>query len=484
MKANSTDGLLRARPAEVGVDADVVAALLDDAKDAELDVHSLLIYRSGHLAVEAYRWPYRADRPRIIHSVTKSFTACAIGLALSEGRLALSDKVISFFPEHLSAIVDANLAVMTVRDLLTMRTGHAEETSGSRWRGIETSWIAEFFKIPVLHNPGAVYVYTSAASYMLSAIITRATGQRMHDYLKPRLFEPLGIVGETWDMGPDGINPGGNGLNCKVVDLLKLGILHLQKGVWEGKQALPEAWVDDATRTHGDSNYGYQWVTGPEGEYYAMGLFGQLILVAPAYDAVMTFTSAINDSRACSGYLVPLVHKHLSRLFADHLPNDADAADARLEARLRQEAEAEGLVSLAEPRLEYASTLIYNVDKNSLGVEALYLSISRAVCTLRLIDNGNEYAVTAGIGSWLEGETNIPGARLHHGYNLTPLRVVAGGRWLDPDTLELSWIFAETTFRDTVVCRFAGNRITVSRRVNVNSGATHDPDLEGKLISA
>jgi CubicO group peptidase (beta-lactamase class C family) len=263
----TVDGLPRARPGEVGIDAGAVEALLDAARDAGLDVQTMLVYRRGHLAVEAYRWPYRAERPRISHSVTKSFTACAIGLALAEGRLTLSDTVVSFFPEHVPADVSANLGAMTVENLLTMRTGHAEETSGSRWRGIESSWIAEFFKIPVVHKPGTVFVYTSAASYMLSAIVTRVTGQTMHEYLKPRLFEPLGIVGESWDVGPDGIYAGGNGLTCKVVDLMKLGILHLHKGVWEGKQILPEAWVNEATRAFGDSSYGYHWVTGPDGEF-------------------------------------------------------------------------------------------------------------------------------------------------------------------------------------------------------------------------
>jgi len=139
--------------------------------------------------------------------------------------------------------VDEKLAAMTVEDLLTMRTGHAGETSGAIWRGINASWIEEFFKIPVVHPPGAVYVYTSAASYMLSAIITRTTGETLHDYLKSRLLQPLGITGEHWDIGPDGINPGGNGLTCKTADILKFGVLHAQKGLWNGQRLLPESWV-------------------------------------------------------------------------------------------------------------------------------------------------------------------------------------------------------------------------------------------------
>src|SRR5882757_3186671 len=131
------DGLERAEPREVDVNAAAIEAFLDDATASALEIHGLM--------------PYRADRPRIMHSVTKSVTASAIGMALDEGRFKLQDRVVSFFPEYLPAVVDDKLAAMTIEDLLTMRTGHAAETSGAIWRGIQTSWTAEFFRIPVVY---------------------------------------------------------------------------------------------------------------------------------------------------------------------------------------------------------------------------------------------------------------------------------------------------------------------------------------------
>src|SRR5262249_17930680 len=150
-----------------------------------LDIHGMMLHRAGRVVAEGWRWPYRADRPRIMHSATKSVLACAIGMALAEGLFGLRDRVVAFFPELRPAVVDEKLAAMTVEDLLTMRAGHAAETSGSIWRGIHSSWTEEFFKIPVVHTPGTTFMYTSAASYMLSAILTKVTGQTLHDYLKP-----------------------------------------------------------------------------------------------------------------------------------------------------------------------------------------------------------------------------------------------------------------------------------------------------------
>ena len=345
-RAGST--LARVTPREAGINSNAVAALLTDARRRELEVHDLLIYRNGAVGVELYKWPYRAEQPRIMHSVAKSFTSAAIGLALQEGALHLDDKVISFFPSELPAVVDDKLAAMTLADLLTMRTGQAAETSGARWRGLKTSWTTEFFKIPLAHQPGAQYVYTSAASYMLSAILTKATGKTLHDYLRSRLFGPLGIEGEQWDLAPEGINPGGNGLTCKPEDLLKFGVLHLHRGVWEGNRILPADWIESATRRRGADGYGYHWVTGTQGEFFAMGLFGQLIGVFPRYEAVIVMNSAIQHTEACSRILVPLLQGHLAALFPETVI-DEDDGDRALAAAVEELAAPELLTSSATP---------------------------------------------------------------------------------------------------------------------------------------
>jgi len=479
---STTDGLLRSKPIAAGTSAAGVLEFLNAAQREGLDHHTLLIARHGKLAVELYRWPYSATRPRIAHSIAKAFTSAAVGLAVSEGHLKLSDRVIDFFPEHVPPVVSENLRAMTVRDLLTMRTGHAEETSGSIWRAIETSWIAEFLKIPVVHRPGEVYVYTSAASYMLAAVFTAATGQSLHQYLRPRLFEPLGIVGETWDIGPDGFNPGGNGLTCEVSDLLKFGLLHLQKGLWDGKRILPEQWIDDATRPVGDSGYGYHWVTGPEGEFFAMGLFGQLIAVLPARDAVVVLNSALNRPDACSGMWVPLLHRHLNVIFPRALSNNITnrAAELELESRIAQLAEPAELSSSIQPAL--TGELHYSIDNNDLGISRIRFSFAHDRCTLSMRYADAEHSIVVGMNKWIEGVTDIPGAQLHHGYGVTPARVVAGASWQGEHHLTMTWIFAEMTFRDKVECDFSNDRLILHRSVNVNSGATSWPALHGKRI--
>lgn len=472
------DGLNRSRPGEAGVAATGILRFICEAESQGLDLHTLLVERHGKLATEIYRWPYNATRPRIGHSLAKSFTSAAVGLAISEDFFKLTDRVVDFFPEYLPPVVSDNLRAMTVRDLLTMRTGHAEETSGSRWRAIKTSWIAEFLKIPVVHRPGEVYVYTSAASYMLAAIFTKATGQTLHDYIRPRIFEPLGIVGETWDVGPDGLNPGGNGLTCKVTDLLKFGMLHLQKGIWNGARILPAEWIDEATCPFGNSEYGYHWVTGPDGEFFAMGLFGQLIAVLPSYDAVIVLNSAIASPIACSGIWVPLLHKHLQTIFSELTDPEAEL---QLQARIAEMAQPPALSTSTRYRVP-DGTRYYAIENNALGIDQISFSFESDRCTVNVRYPEAGHSIVVGIDHWLEGETDIPGAELHHGYNVTPARVIAGAWWQSEDRFVMIWIFPEMTFRDTVECEFRQDRLIMQRSVNVNSGATSMPILLGKRI--
>ncbi len=468
------DGLTRAAPSAVGIDAGALEAFLDDVQAAGLELHGLMLHRDGEVAAEGWWWPYRAERPRIMHSVAKSFTACAIGQAVEEGLLRLDDKVISFFPEFLPDVVDEKLAAMTVEDLLTMRAGHAGETSGSLWRGIKTSWIAEFFRIPIVHQPGSAYVYTSAASYMLSAILTKVTGQRLHDYLKPRLFEPLGIVDEHWDIGPDGLNPGGNGLTCRLVDILKLGILHAQKGVWDGKRLLTEDWVEQATRAHGDAPYGYHWVVLEEGGYAAIGVFVQMVIVFPDHNATLAINAAMEESKQVR----PLIAKHFPAVFRGA---GTAAADARLKVRLADLATPLPVVSALSKLPKQISEVPFWAKPNPLGITLFRFDFQKDRCTFHLSDANGSYWVAAGLGGWIEGHTEMPGSDLHHGYDLKPARVVASARWLDQRTLEMTWIFVETAFRDTVIARFGeSGDVLLDRSVNVNTAALNHPTIVGR----
>jgi len=470
------DGLSRATPESQGVSSAGILTFLDDIEETGFEVQSFMLWRRGHVVAEGWWSPYRADRIHMMHSLTKSVTACAVGLAIAGGRFHLQDKVVSFFPAHLPATISDNLAAMTVQDLLTMRTGHAAMVSGSVWRPIKTSWIAEFFKIPVTSRPGTNFVYTSAATYMLSAIVTKTTGQSVADYLKPRLFDPLGIRGYQWPVGPEGISPGANGLSWKTSDSLKLGILHAQNGIWQGRQILPAEWTAAVQYPHVKDTYGYQWWLGPDGTYLADGLFSQLCFVFPRHNAVLAITAGIPEK----SHFNSLVYKHFPAAFLDAARPDSRGASA-LEDRTRS------LRLLPPPRLTHSPVIHhvsgkdYRFPDNPDQVKSMRFDFTDDACVFTMEDHRGSHTIKAGLGQTFEDDTTMTGNKLHHEYELDRMRVMASGGWRDDRTFVMTWSFVETAFRDTVICFFEGPALRFDRRVNVNSAETSLPTLTGRM---
>lgn len=477
MPLTSYDGLPRASASSLGIDPDCLIAFLDAVKAADLDLHGFMLHRHGHVVAEGWTWPVDPNEPRVLHSMAKSFTGCAIGLAIQEGLLNLDDRLVRFFPDEVPANADPRLADMTVEHLLTMRTGHASNTSGSVWRSISTSWIAEFFKIPLAYAPGTEYVYTSAASYMLSALINRVTGQTLHDYLKPRLFIPLDIHNETWDIGPDGVNPGGNGLTAPVSAALKLAVLHAQNGVWDGRQVLPAAWVQAATQPQGgpDSRYGYHWMMKPRPAFSALGVFVQMAAVYREHNATLVLVGGMKNSAE----IVPFIERYFPAAFSEDCSVKPEA-DARLEQRLASMAEQPLLVSDCPAPED--SIRVFAVAENGLGVRQLSFAFTGHVLTFELTDSQATHRLQIGIDHWLTGLTSMPGRALHHGYEFNHAQIVAGARWLDQKTLEMTWIYPQTAFRDRVKCVFEGNSVSLARTVNVNSAEREQEVLVGKRL--
>ena len=266
--AAPADGLERVIPEAVGISSQRVLDLLESLKTAGFEMNSFMLWRHGKVAAEGWWWPYGPKRVHMLHSATKALTSTAVGLALAEKRFALDDKVISFFPDKLPPDVSPNLAAMTIEHLLSQTCGHEKGISGSKWRAIKTSWITEFLKEPVTFAPGTHFAYSSATSFMLSAIITRTSGLSLHEYLKPRFLDPLGMTTVQWDMGPEGINPGGNGASATTADYLKIAACYQGQGKWNGKQILPASWPGLAGSPKLGHNYGYHWWIAPDGMGY------------------------------------------------------------------------------------------------------------------------------------------------------------------------------------------------------------------------
>lgn len=292
---------------------------LEAAKKDGQDIHSIMIVQHGNVVAEEWMSEGKEDRPHTLYSVSKTFTATAVGFAIAEGKLKLTDKVISFFPDKLPAEVSENLAAMTVRDLLTMNCGHEKEPFDGIRNRTDVDWVQAFLAHPVEHKPGTCFTYNSMGTYMLSAIVQKVTGEKVADYLFPRLFRPLGIVDVVWEESPQGINTGGWGLSLKTEDLAKMGLLFLQGGKWNGRQILPEGWAEAASSrqvssVHGTvdpkelkkmaktsdwaQGYGYQMWRCRNNAFRADGAYGQYILVIPEKDAVIAVTANLGDMQA------------------------------------------------------------------------------------------------------------------------------------------------------------------------------------------
>lgn len=460
--ARIADGLVRKSPDEVGANAEALMNFFSDLEASRAEMHGIMFWRHGAVFAEGWWWPYRSELPHMLHSATKSFTASAVGMAMAEGAFKLDDKVVSFFPDELPPTLDPRYRDLTVENLLAMKTGQSMAVSGSVWRPIKTSWVTEFFKIPLGGPPGGAFLYTSASTYMLSAIISKTTGQNLHEYLKPRLFQPLGIAGESWDPGPNNISPGANGLTAKTSDLLKLGILHQQDGMWNGKRILPRGWAGQVQAPHTPGRYGWQWWLSPAG-YSANGLFGQISLVLPRQQAVIAWNSATREDE-----IQELVESRVAAIFSDR-PSRSPPLNEALTYRTKTLRAVPVARATTSPNTAVASAKPYLAEENEEGVQRVSFDFSADKCVFKMRDGRGEHRVDVGLSSWIEGRTSMTGNRLHHQYQLDDMRVAAWGCWVEPAVFEMTWQYNESAFRDTVRCRFVGTSVLIDRSVNVNS---------------
>jgi CubicO group peptidase (beta-lactamase class C family) len=448
----------------------------DDPLDA---VHSFMLLRHGKVVAEGWWEPYRRDLPHTLYSLSKSFTSSAVGLAIDEGLLGVDDPVLSFFPDDAPERPSGNLKAMTIRHLLSMSTGHHEDTLNAVWHGDDDNWPHAFLAQPVEHEPGTWFVYNTPATYMLSVIITHLTGESLLDYLRTRLFDPLGIENPTWDTDPQGRSLGGSGLHITTEDIARFGQMYLQEGMWQGRRILPAAWVREATRTHSDSSntkvepdwsvgYGYQFWRSRHNAWRGDGAFGQFCLVLPQQDAVVAMTSGTRDLQG----VLDKVWAHLLPAFGlESLPEDNEA-QAALEARLS---------SLSLPVVEGAATSgiagdvsgrTWIMETNDLGVERVAFDVGEGHATMTVTDANGEHPVAVGYGSWLAGTSALrTGA---------PEPIAASGAWTAERTLELRVCHTESEVCTLWETRFAADGVSIDVVPNVSWTESRGVTLTGR----
>jgi len=475
----AAQGLPRSTPEAEGVSSSGILAFLDAIAHSKHELHSFMMLRHGRVVAEGWWSPYAAPLKHSMYSMSKSFTATAIGFAVAEGRLGVDDHVATLFPQDLPEPGSENLAVLKVKHLLTMSVGNEHEPTSAVIK--EENWVKAFLEQPITHEPGSVFMYNSSASYMLSAIITKITGQTVIDYLTPRLFEPLGITGMTWETCPRGINTGGWGLSIPTEGLAKFGQLYLQKGKWDGEPVLPAQWVREATTfkiqqpdpakpsrpaAQNDwlQGYGYQFWRSQHGAFRGDGAFGQYTIVMPRQDAVIVMTGESHDMQG----ELDLVWQHLMPAIKNKssLPADADS-QTNLNQALKS-------LTLTPPRgrpslpsAAHLSGRTFHLDANNLGLTSASFAFQDNACLFTATSEGAQHVVTCGMESWQLDETNFPGTppRLISGGTpkaQPPSKLAASATWRDEHTLEMTWRYYETPHHDTVTCKFDGDQVSIS----------------------
>lgn len=447
-------------PGEQGVDARGIAAFLDALEaDARIDPHSVMLLRHGTVIAQGWWAPYTPDRVHLLYSLSKTFTATALGFAVAEGLVGLDDAVVDHFPEFQAEITGRSREIL-VRHVAAMASGHHDDMMETAERTDPTDFVRGFLLHEPESAPGTVFAYNQPCTYSVAAIVQRTAGTTLVEYLRPRVLDPLGVGPVSWHQLPPGRDLGFSGLHARTDAIARLGQLYLGDGTWQGRQLLPVGWAEQVRTRHiatpADGNpdwaqgYGFQVWMSRHG-YRGDGAHGQFCVILPEQDAVLAITSATTEMQA----VLDAAWEHLLPAFdAKAAPPDEEAALARrlttlalppLAADVAPEAPDEwvGTFTVAEPR--------------AFGL-ADTLEISRGAGGRRLVlpDGAGGIEVPFGVEGWCVADDS--GGTGEPGEHRTP--VASSGGWTDADTLRLDVLFLETPHRLELTVRRQGRRCT------------------------
>ena len=445
--------LPRSSAAAQQVDPAAVLAFVDAVEaDPAIELHSLMVVRHGHVVAEGWWAPHTPERTRLLYSLSKSFTSAALGFALAEGRFSLDDTVVSHVPELDAEITDPRSRSVTLRHLASMASGHNRDMMQEALAGDPQEPVRGFLRVAPDQQPGSLFAYSQPCTYTLAAIIQRATGMRLTEYLRPRLFDPLGIGEVGWLTWPPGREQGFSGLFARTEDVAKLGQLYLQRGRWGGDQLLPEGYVEQATSRQIDTpnqdnvdwrqGYGFQFWMARHG-YRGDGAFGQFCVVLPEADAVVAITGGTEDMQAV-----------LDNLWDYLLPGlDAGRTDDDAQQELGQRLDGLSLPALvakpSPPRWQDWTERPFPVAPGAEGAPAAPLTSIKLRNAAHGLDvtvaePANSLSFPVGSGDWLVSEP-----RDSHG---DAVPVAASGGWLDDRTVRVEVIFLESPHRMDIAC--------------------------------
>lgn len=464
--------LPRSSPEQQGIASSAILQFVEAFEAQIQEIHSFMLLRHGNVVAEGWWSPYAPEHPHMVFSLSKSFTSTAVGLALNEKHFSLDDAVLSFFPGEAPDEISDFLKNMQVKHLLSMSTGQAVDTWSYMVERSDGNWIKAFLGVPVLYTPGTHFVYNTGATYMLSAIVQKCTGMKLLDYLEQRLFQPLGIKNATWQESPQGISAGGIGLNIKTEDIARFGQFYLQHGTWQGKQLLPETWINAATTSQVSNSegmqidwtqgYGYQFWRCRHNAYRGDGVFGQYCIVMPDQGAVLAITGGIDvfDMQQPLDLLWDIL---LPAMSPDSLPDDTDSS-TNLANKLNSLSISPVVGQASSPIAQRVSGRTYAVDANELMINSITFNFTETSCDITFKTAQNEETILCGYGTWQPSQTALFNQPLLFDH----ARIATSGAWTNQDTFTIIFRLYETPFYYTLLCHFADDEMLIEIQVNVS----------------
>lgn len=473
----------RVTPETVGIPSVAIERLLDKLESGFTEPHGLMIMRHGKICAEGWWSPFAPGIRHGLQSHTKTYAATAVGIAYTEGLLKLEDKIIDIFKEEAPAEPSENLKKLTVHDVLCMGCGMDEMPQPSK------NWIHDFLATPVNHIPGTQFMYNSTGSTLLGAIVKKLTGLGLHEYLKSRLFEKIGIAADNlrWICMPDGIEAGGFGLYATTEDNLRLMKLYADGGVWNGERILAEDFVARATSMQIDSStealknppakdnfvgYGYQiWMCCPEGVYRADGAMGQFTIVFPDKDMIIAITENASGAHWAQKTL-DVVWEFLQEINDDEKLNEDVNESYRLANRLKRLALPKPLFAPFSSKIEEINNVEYLVNKGSFSFESpidftmsglkpfsqissFSFNFNNESCIFSYIQDGQRKGLVVAV----DGTRHFNRMISESSPNSIALLSAA---WTKEDTFELTVRWLETCFEYKLYFTFSDESVSVT----------------------
>lgn len=422
-------------PEAMGVPSSAIHSFISRLDKQGLPMHSVLLSRHGKIITEAYYAPYKADSLHRMFSITKSFTSIAIGLLIEEGKISLDSNIVDYFPDKLPKDVHPWIRELTIRDLLSMETCHSGTTYKS---DLDSDWVESFFTTKPTHKPGTVFLYDTSASHTLCALVERLSGKPMLDYMRDKFLDEIGFSKEAYIIkDPFGVSMGGSGLMATPMDLMKFGLLIRNKGRLNGKELVPEWYINEATKHQTDNvlrgqvieeaqGYGYQFWRTRHGGFACYGMGGQYIIFLPDQDLICVTTADTQDVKGGTQIIYDALYEeilpHLSDKAIAENPKDKEDLDELISGlRIKP---VSGMIT--SPKSLDNNKVKYILEENQSGFTSFSLEISEeeARGTLKFTDAKGTHPIHFGLGKMVVEKFPI--------YNQ---RAATSGAFLNDNTL-------------------------------------------------